>query len=187
MTIPGFVVLSALMSTSVAYAARIQIRTLQRSVFSTRYFAALMMFQVMVLVPIGIYFFTFYPDWSWMYLIDSATMRRGVGIMTITAYPVSAAMGYLIGYYSAKSSSDWISIIFIIFMSIGLVGLFVVAKDKILWVGTYQQFHRSVGLKPLTGTSLLPSMILSMSGIGVCWSYLVYYLVQEGRLSLRAL
>jgi hypothetical protein len=38
----------------------------------------------------------------------------------------------------------------------------------------------------LISTSLLPSMALAVSGLGVCWSYLVYRFVQEGRFSLRA-
>ena len=46
--------------------------------------------------------------------------------------------------------------------------------------------HRAAGLEHFTATSLLPSTLLSISGIGVCWSYLVYRFIQEGRLSLRA-
>ncbi|MCP4674956.1 MAG: hypothetical protein GY854_05515 [Deltaproteobacteria bacterium] len=186
MTIPALIVLSALIGTTVAYAARVQIRTLQRPVFSTRYFSALMMFQVMILLPIGIYFYTFYPDWSWMYLVDTSSMSRGVGVMAIVSYPIAGALGYMVGYYSARGSSDWVTVMFIVFMIIGLIGLFAVAKNKIYWVGTYAQYHRAAGLSALTATSLLPSTLLSISGVGVCWSYLVYRFIQEGRLSLRA-
>jgi hypothetical protein len=70
-------------------------------------------------------------------------------------------------------------------MVCGLVGLFWVAPDKLLWVGTYEQYHRETGLAPFTQTSLLPSTLLAMGGILVCWIYLIYRFVQEGRLSLR--
>ncbi len=186
MTIPAFVIICALIGASVAYSARVQIRTLQRPVFLTRYFSALLMFQVMVLIPIGIYFYTFYPDWSWMYLVDTSNLSRGVGVMTIVAYPISACMGYLIGYFSTRGQSDWVTLMFIVFMVVGLAGLFVVGKDKFIWVGTYDQYHRDAGLKLLTVTSLLPSILLSLGGIGICWSYLIYRFIQEGRLSLRA-
>ncbi len=186
MTIPAFVIICALIGASVAYSARIQIRTLQRPVFFTRYFSSLMMFQVMILVPIGIYFYTFYPDWSWMYLIDTSSLSRGVGVMTIVAYPLAATMGYLVGYFSTRGQSDWVTIMFIVFMIIGLAGLLVVGKDKFIWVGTYNQYHRDAGLKLFTATSLLPSILLSFSGVGICWSYLIYRFIQEGRLSLRA-
>lgn len=187
MTIPALIIISALVGSSVAYAARIQIRTLQRTAFTTRYFSALMLFEGMILIPIGAYFYSFYPDWSWMYLLESATLSGGIGVMTMVGYPVAAALGYLVGYYSARASSDWVTIMFIIFMFIGLVGLIAVAKNKLYWVGTYEQYHRAAGLKTLTSTSLFPSMLLALSGLGVCWTYLVYRFNQEGRLSLKAL
>jgi hypothetical protein len=186
MTIPALTIVSALVGASIAFSARVQIRTLQRPVFSTRYFMALLMFQAMILLPIGTYFYSFYPDWSWMYLVDTSSLSAGVAVMAMAVYPVAAAMGYLIGYYSARSSSDWVTVMFIVFMIVGFIGLFAVAKNKIMWIGTYEQYHRAVGLKALISTSLLPSMALAVSGLGVCWSYLVYRFVQEGRFSLRA-
>lgn len=186
MTIPALVVLSSLIGASVAYASRIQIRTLQRPLFSARYFVALMMFQFMIFIPTGIYFYAFYPDWSWMYLVDTSSLGKAIGIMAILSYPTGAAMGYLVGYYSARGSSDWVTVMFMLFMTVGFVGLFAVAKEKFYWVGTYAQYHRSAGIEPITATSLLPSMLLSFCGFSVCWSYLLYRFFQEGRLSLRA-
>lgn len=185
MTIPALVVVSALIGASVAFAARIQIRTLQRPVFATRYFIALMMLEAMILLPVSIYFYTFYPDWSWMYLVDTQNLNGGVVIMAIISYPITAAMGYLVGCYSARGSSDWVTVMFMMFMFIGLIGLFALAGDKVWWVGTYEQYHRDAGVQSITSTSVLPSMILSISGIGVCWSFLVYRFAQEGRLSLK--
>jgi hypothetical protein len=187
MTIPALTVLTALVGASVAFAARVQIRTLQRPVFSTRYFFALMLFQLMIFLPVCVYFYAFYPDWSWMYLINTNTMSRGIGVMAMIAYPVASIMGYLVGYYSARGGSDWVTVMFMVFMIVGLIGLFAVAADKLYWVGTYEQYHRAAGLKAVTATSLLPSMLLALSGIGVSWSYLLFRFVQEGRLSVKAL
>ena len=185
MTIPALTVISALVGASIAFSARIQIRTLQRPVFSGRYFIALMMFEGMILLPIGAYFYSFYPDWSWMYLTDTSTLNNGMAVMSMAIYPVAATMGYLIGYYSAKSASDWVTIMFMVFMIIGVVGLFAVARSKIMWIGTYEQYHRAVGLEKITSTSLLPSTILAAGGLGVCWAYLLYRFVQEGNLTLK--
>lgn len=186
MTIPSLIVTSLLIGASVAFAARIQIRTLQRPILSARYFLALMIFEFVIMLPIGIYFYSFYPDWSWMYLVDTQNAATGISVMAIVGYPVTAAMGYLVGHYSARSSSDWVTVMFMVFMFVGLFGLFVVGKDQILWVGTYDQYHRDAGIKSLASTSVLPSMILSISGIAVCWAFLVYRFLQEGRLSLKA-
>ena len=182
MTIPALIATNLLIGASVAFGARVQIRTLQRHVFSTRYFIALMMLELMIVVPMGIYFYVFYPDWSWMYLVDSQELPQGVGAMTIIAYPVAGAMGYLVGYYSARSSSDFVTALFMAFMGLGILGLFVAAKNQFLWVGTYAQFHRDVGLKFITTTSLVPSSTLALVGLGSCWGYLMFRFVKEGRM-----
>ena len=186
MTIPGFIVLSSLIGSTVAFAARIQIRTLQKPLFQARYFNSLLLFQAMIIIPVGIYFYVFYSDWSWMYLVNTAESSGALTVMAILSYPLAAAMGYLVGYYAAKSASNWITLIFIGIMVIGLVGLFAVAHDKLLTVGTFHQYHRSVGTRSLASTSLLPSILLALTGIGVCWSYLIYNFVQEGQTSLRS-
>lgn len=186
MTIPVLIVINLLIGASVAFCARIQIRTLQRPVFTSRYFTALMLLEAMIVIPIGIYFYTFYPDWSWMYLVDTASSGPGLAVMAITMYPLAATMGYLVGYYSARGSGDWVTLVFMMFLMLGLVGLFAVAADKVFWVGTYDQFYRNVSLKGFAATSLLSSTLLALSGLGVSWGYLLYRFVQEGRLSLKA-
>jgi hypothetical protein len=186
MTVPALIILSLLTGATVSYGARIQIRTLQRHAFSTRYFSGLMMLQIMVVMPLGGYFYAFYPDWSWMYLVNSQQINLGVVIMALVSYPLAAAMGYLVGYYSSRSGSDWVTVMFITFMFIGLIGLFAVAYNQLLNVGTYNQYHRNVGLKLIYGTSLFPSVLLALSGLAVSWGYLVYRFIQEGHISLRA-
>lgn len=181
MTIPALIAASLLLGAAVAYAARIQIRTLQRHVFTTRYFSALMMLQIVIMLPIGLYFYIFYPDWSWMYLVNSTYLNGGVVVMTFISYPLVAAMGYLVGYYSARSASNWVTVMFMAFMALGLLGLFIAAKDQLIWVGTYEQYHRDVGLTVMTSTSVFPSMLLALSGIGVSFGYTVYRFVREGR------
>jgi hypothetical protein len=187
MTIPGYIVINLLVGASVAFSARIQIRTLQRPIFQNRYFTALMLLEAMILVPAGIYYCGFYPDWSWMYLIDTQSTAAGVSVMAVTAYPIAATMGYLVGYFSARGNSDWVTIMFVLFGVAGIVGLFFVASDKLLWLGSFEQYHRAVGLQSLASTSLLPSVIITWLGTLTAWSYLVYCFAREGRLSLQAL
>jgi hypothetical protein len=186
MTIPTLIAFSLLFGASVAYAARVQIRTLQRHLFTTRYFLALMMLEILIVVPVGIYSYVFYSDWSWMYLVNSATINRALEVMAIAAYPVSAVMGYLVGYYSARSGTDFISVLFMGFLALGLLGLFIAAKSQFLWVGTYEQFHRNVGLKFITATSLIQSSLLAMLCILVCWIHLMYRFIKEGRMTSQS-
>jgi hypothetical protein len=187
MTIPGYIMVNLLVGASVAFSARIQIRNLQRPIFHNRYFTALMILEAMILLPAGIYYCGFYPDWSWMYLIDTNVMPTGLSVMAVAAYPIAATMGYLVGYFSARGNSDWVTVMFMLFAAAGLVGLFAVAGDKLLWLGSFEQYHRAVGLRSFPSTSLLPSAILTWLGTLACWIYLVYCFAREGRLSLRAL
>ena len=183
MTIPGFIVMNLLLGSSVAFAAHLQIRTMQRPVSYNRYFNALMLLEMLVVVPAGIYFAAFYPDWSWMYLVDARSLPIGISVMAIASYPVAAGLGYLVGYFSARSASDWVTVIFMLFVVLSLGGLLVMAGEKLAVLGTYEQYHRNVGLKAFTESSLLPSVALAGVCIGVSWGYLIYRFVREGRLA----
>jgi hypothetical protein len=183
MTIPGFIVLSLLMGASIAFSARLQIRALQRSVPYNRYLNALLLLEVLLVVPAGIYFAAFYPDWSWMYLVDARNLPTGLSVMAIASYPVAAALGYLVGYFSARCASDWVTVIFLLFVAFSLVMLFVMSGDKVSSLGTYEQYHRNVGLKSFASTSLLPSTFLAVACFCASWGHLLYRFSREGRLT----
>ena len=181
MTIPALIALNLFIGASVAFSARVQIRTLQRHVFTTRYFIALMMLEIMIVVPVGVYFYIFYTDWSWMYLVNPSNIESAVGAMAVMAYPPAASLGYLVGYYSARSGSDWISVMFLVFIGAGLLGLAAAAKNQFVLVGTYEQYHRDVGLRAIWTTSLVPSIAAAVTGIVVCWVHLLIRFSKEGR------
>ena len=90
-------------------------------------------------------------------------------------------------FINARSGSDWVTLMFMAFMGVGLLSLFAAAKNQLLWLGTYDQYHRDVGLRFITATSVLPSFVLAAAGIAICWSYLVYRFVREGRITSQAL
>lgn len=180
MTIPGLIIVNMLVGATVAYCAKIQIRSLQRPVFYNRYYTALLMLEIMIFLPVGMYFNGFYPDWSWMYLVDSRTLPTGLSAMALAAYPVSATMGYLVGYFSAKSNSDWVSMMFILFLVFGLIGLFVVGVNKFIHLGTFDQYHNNVNLRKWTQTSLFPSILVTWVGVFVAWGYLLFRFWREG-------
>jgi hypothetical protein len=180
MTIPGFIVLNMLMGVTLCYSARVQIRNLQRPLFYNRYFITLLMTELFLLLPMGLYYITFYPDWSWMYLIHTGNSAPGISLMILAIYPVSATLGYLVGYLSARSQSDWVMIMFTVFLSIGLLGLMVIGADKLGNLGTYDQYHNNVNLKPWTDTSLFPSVILSSIGLLFGWGWPLLRFWKEG-------
>jgi hypothetical protein len=186
MTIPGFIVVSLLLGASIAFAARHQIRALQRAVPYNRYLNALLLLEALVVVPAGVYFAAFYPDWSWMYLVDARALPIGTFVMAVASYPVAAALGFLVGYFSARCASDWITAVFMLFVLFSLGMLFAMSGDKIASLGTYEQYHRNVGLKAFADSSLLPSAALAWICIGVSWGHLLVRFAREGRLASAA-
>lgn len=183
MTIPGLIIVNMLVGATVAYCAKVQIKSLQRPVFYNRYFTALLMLEIIIFLPVGMYFNGFYPDWSWMYMVDTRSIPVGVGAMALAAYPMAAAMGYLVGYFSTKGNSDWVSIMFILFLVFGLIGLFIVGFNKFVHLGTFDQYHNNVNLKNWKNTSLFPSIIISWLGIFVAWGYILLRFWKEGNIS----
>ena len=65
----------------------------------------------------------------------------------------------------------------------GIIGFFVVCGDQFGSLGTYEQYHRNVGLEKMWNTSLLPSIVLTWCGVGICWVYMIYRFAKEGRLA----
>ncbi|MBN2528736.1 MAG: hypothetical protein JXR76_20265 [Deltaproteobacteria bacterium] len=183
MTIPGLIIVNMLVGASVAWAARVQIRSLQRPVFSSRYFIALIMLEIMIFLPVGIYFNGFYPDWSWMYLVDTRSIPAGLTAMALVLYPVAATMGYLVGYFSARGNSDWVSLIFLVFLGFGLVSLFIVGANKFTLLGTFDQYHNNVNLRSWTATSLFPSIVVCWLGVAASWGYILLRFWKEGHIS----
>lgn len=183
MTIPGLIIVNMLVGASIAWCARVQIRSLQRPVFYNRYFSALVMLEIMIFVPVGMYYNGFYPDWSWMYLVDTRTIPAGLSVMALAAYPVAAAMGYLVGYFSAKGNADWVSILFLLFLGLGLVGMFIVGTNKLSHLGTYDQYRNNVNLEKWTTTSLFPSILVTWPGVAVAWGYILLRFWKEGSIS----
>ena len=183
MTIPGLIILNMLVGTSIAYSSKVQIRNLQRPLFYNRYFTALLMLELMIFLPLGVYFNGFYPDWSWMYLFDTRNISPGLTAMALLAYPVTAVLGYLVGYFSAKSSSDWISLMFMFFLIFALAGLVAVGYGKFFFLGTYDQFQNNINLIKWTSSSLLPSHIVALAGIGISWGFILYRFWREGHIA----
>ncbi|MCK9522777.1 MAG: hypothetical protein M0R76_06970 [Proteobacteria bacterium] len=183
MTIPMLVVFNMMFGASTAYGARVQIKNLQRPIFYNRYFAVIALFQVLLTLPAGAYFTAFYPDWAWMYLIDTSRTALGIHVMALLASPLAATAGYVIGYFSARSNSDWVTLLFLAFLGLAFAGLFAVAWDKIGYLGTYQQFHHRLNLVPFTQTSLFPSMIIAVLGLFAAAGYTGYRFWHEGALS----
>ena len=186
MTIPGLICINLLVGISMAYCARVQIKNLQRPVFYNRYFTVLLMFQVSLMLPVGVYFNGFYPDWSWMYLVDTRSSPMGLSVMALLGYPFSAAAGYVVGYYSARANVDWLTVLFMSFLGIVVIGLFIVGWSKISMLGTYSQFQNHINLVPISRTSLLPSMLITWAGLLVCWGYILFRFWREGHLTSAA-
>ena len=47
---------------------------------------AVLSFEAIVLLPVGLYYYLVYPDWSWMYFVDPRRLPSGVSVLVVLAY-----------------------------------------------------------------------------------------------------
>lgn len=51
------------------------------------------LFEVLVFVPLGMYFWLRWPDWTWMYLVDRSRSLL-LAALGLSLYPISHELGY---------------------------------------------------------------------------------------------
>jgi len=97
--------LSLLAGLSVALAARQQIR---RGAMQWRepYLPGLLVFELLVLLPLGGYFFYSHPFWSTLYFYQSLESSSWIGVGMLLGSLIAAVAGYQIGHVLCRRRQD---------------------------------------------------------------------------------
>ncbi len=106
-----------------------------------------MLFEAIIFVPLGVYLWIRYPDWSMMYTLNTADSFRWLPIWLFYFYFVAAAIGYTIGWCLVKLERMLIFWVILALAIFDLVTILVWGFDRLIHVGTFEQY--------LTGTSPL--------------------------------
>lgn len=148
-----------------------------------RYFWRAVCFQLLVMVPIGIYLVVRWPDWSWMYIIDPSEHpnQMWVGLFCATAgYMAALLAGYISGYLCIRINEESVARLL---MTLGIIGLIAATflpylpRPGILWLGTTEQFRFGGAKLAITD----PAWVVSFAVIGVYFFVPFLILLRKNR------
>lgn len=152
---------------------------------ANRWFRDAVVFGLLAMMPIGIFFYLNWPDWSWMYWVNPAKLGDGLTVLVWLAYPLAVALGFALTAVFVRGDSPRTSLAVPV---IGIVALLVVSGvgyDRFMRSATYSDYNnllvRMRGL-PYIWTS--PAWILAMLGTGLIagipFTYLFVRNLREG-------
>lgn len=73
-----------------------------KKLFLNRYFLTLIIFLTIFCMPIAILCYLLYPDWCWMYWVDSKNLPFSVVFIAFLLYYFFASLGYYLGFVVEK-------------------------------------------------------------------------------------
>jgi hypothetical protein len=97
-TVPTTIIGCLLFGLAFAAAAQVQIRSATAQRGTSRVLAVVLLFDVMIVWPVGLYFYLAHRDWVWMYFVDPRHLPLGVGVLVFAGYTVALLGGYGAGY-----------------------------------------------------------------------------------------
>ena len=149
-----------------AWVERTEIRLVSRSALRSASFGALLIGQLFLAVPLGVYLYLFYPDWSWLYLVRASSVPSAVVLFVMVGYPVAAAGGYFGAVALCRANREPF-----VPALLGGLGLVLLASLALAWrrvghVGTYDQYDRLFGLSALHSSALGLFLLLALPAVG---------------------
>jgi len=186
LTAPVDVLLCVVFGVTSALASRVQLRLSSQPWFSTRYFASLATFLLMVVMPSTAYRYFFHPDWATMYAFEAS---RATGLFAVVTLLIGLGAGvgaFWLGSYCCRERKDWILLVVLGVAVAALALIAALGSARIGQVGTYAQWVGEFGLQPLGATDVLPELLISVVALAVGWLYLLVFFAREGFALSRA-
>ena len=160
----------------------------EKSIYN-RYFRRAFLFQLLVFVPMGIYLVTTWPDWSWMYIIDTSRHPNQVWLGPLLAsvgYMVMMLIGYVTGHVLVRINEESAVRLLIV---MGLLGMSLAGflpfhpRPGVMWLGTTAQFRD--GTAPLALKDSL--WVISFVIIGIYFFIPFAWIIMKNRKESQAL
>ena len=171
MPIPQLFLANAILGLGCAWVARSEIRLASRSSVASAAFGALLLGQVLLMIPLGLYLYLFYPDWSLLYVVPASAVPSAVVVFVIGGYPLVAVGSYFGAVSLCRASRENLVV-----GLMGGLGLVILVALGLGWrrfghVGTFDQYHRLFGLSPLHGSGLGAFLLLALPALGGAWGW----------------
>ena len=119
--------------------AKDQIRAEVARVFHRTFWTAFL-FQLLVFVPIGIYLYVRYPDWSLMYFVDPDALSPAMNILVPVGYQAAMVVGFLVGQSLVRRENEK-AVLGLLIGTSAILGLYsLLTLSRFYYVGEYSQF-----------------------------------------------
>jgi hypothetical protein len=174
--------LSLLAGLSIALAARQQI-TRGAMQWREPYLPGLLLFELLVLLPLGGYFFYSHQAWSTLYYFDSLEASSWVGVAMLLGSLVAAIVGYQIGHVLCRRRQSK-ALVGVVAAAAGSVFLFfILAGDRFVRLAPDADYQNAPTLMQ-TSMGMTLSFVIPVVAGG--WIFLLVLFGHEGKKILRA-
>lgn len=156
------------------------------SVAGSRWFRDALLFGLLILLPVGIFFYLQWPDWSWLYFVDPDKLSETVTFFVWLAYPLALVAGFALAALSIRGDSPRFSLVVPAVALAALAGGTAYAWARFVRLTNFFEFNASA---PQV-RAILPKVwddttwLLTMAGTGALiflpFAYLVVRNVREG-------
>ena len=180
MPIPQLLVANALLGLGFAWVARTELRLASRSAARSAAFAALLIGELLLTIPLGVYLYIFYPDWSWLYLVRASAVPSVAVMFVMIGYPVAAIAGYYGAVSLCRANREPVVLGLLGGLAVVLLVTLGLAWRRVGHVGTFDQYDRLFGLDPLHRSSLGLFLVLALPALGGAWAWTLLRIRRAG-------
>jgi uncharacterized protein (DUF362 family) len=144
------------------------------SVLRNKYFLAALLFNTIFCLPIGIYCYAVFPDWCWMYWLDSRDAPLWLVVAAFVFYYVSFACGFVSAYFLEKNRRGLgqrglgtALLVFIVFAAVNYKRLF--------FVGSIDEFREGdiliIFQRPFISVVAFGGMLVALAALVIILSH----------------
>lgn len=147
------------------------------------YLPGLLLFELLVLLPLGGYFFYSHQAWSTLYCFDSLEASSWVGVVMLLGSLAAAIVGYQIGHIFCRRRQSK-ALVGVVALAAGFVFLFfILAGDRFVRLAPDADYQNAPTLMQ-TSMGMTLSFVIPVVAGG--WIFLLVLFGHEGKKILRA-
>lgn len=181
MLVPGLFLFSFVSGVAAAAAAQVELRLSPRSALLSRAFSAFIVYEVLLVVPVSLYFYVFHSDWTLLYVVDAQHVPSALAVLLF-----AVEVGFGVGGFASAAAlvrAQRRTLAYVLAGSVAavLVGGVALLGSRMAVVGTYGQFRGGFGLRNWTETAVLPGVIAMSAVLLVGLAYLIFRIVASSR------
>ena len=111
-----------------------------RTVLANKYFLAALLYNTLFCLPIGVYCYVVFPDWCWMYWLDSRDAALGLVITAFVGYYISFTCGFA-GAILFERRRRLLGVRVLLAAAAVLLIFAVINYKRLFFVGSLEQFQ----------------------------------------------